>query len=562
MLQQGQASRGRWGLGSVLLALAVAGCVAAPGTEGTGEGKVSRRTTTVKPPTTGSNTSASKAPGGLTGEKPGEDPRSSDDPSLARPSLAPSAGTSASASPGGGTASADPNASTVATTSTGPNASPTPAPSTEATPEPEPTDGPIQRVSRFWGARVLLGGTHGTPTDGSGAAAILGQNLGQAPGLLGLPVGNPTRLYFADTAANQIRSLDVPADANASASIRLEVGDPARQLDGGTGGVRGLRQPTGLAADAQGRIVFVERDGNRMWRYDPASYNAGTQSSTQTVTQLAGGAVAIRGSKPNDYVDGPGASATLFNLASTASDGDTVYFADAGYLTIRQAATGDGACPISFTAGPKAEQPQLFTDPPPTPPPTSTKAAAAFMGPRGIAVGTVPNGATGAMASLAGKKVLYVAESFRHCIRAIDLSSDQVVTVVGGARTAGSQDGPLASATLSTPWALAVDGKGVLYVGEVGFGSHRLRAIDLVAGKVQTVVGESTEGGVIRAPDTNIPRGRVELGHVGAIVVVNGPDGSASKFYLYDYGATADTENPASNATKPGPRILELKPVN
>lgn len=552
---------GRGGGIALLTAIAIAGCVGAPaGTGASSEGKVaSGRKVVTKPSAGGTVTGPTVKPagGGLGAEKPDE--------LVGVPQPSPKAASPvASASPGGFASSPTPSTSPGASPSFDPSATPTAPPSTAATPIPEPTDGPIQRVSRFWGARVLVGGRHGTPADGVGVAGILGQNLSQAPGLVGLPLANPTRLYFADTAAHQLRSVDIPADAQASGGLRLELGDPNRVSDGGPVGVRGLRQPTGLGVDASGRLLLAERDGNRLWRYDPASYNAGTQATTQTVTELAGSS--IRGTTPNSYQDGLGNQATFFNLASLAMDGDTAYLADAGYLTVRKASTATASCPIEFVAGPRAEVPSLFTDPPPLPPASTTRLQAQFMGPRGVAVGVVPGNAQGTLSAWRGRKVLYVAESIRNCIRAIDLSdgATEVLTVVGASTTGGSQDGALASATLKQPWALAVDGKGLLYVGEMGFGNHRLRAVNFETQRVETVVGEATEGSLIRPPDGNIPRGQVNLGHVGSIFIVNGPNpgDGAARIYLYDYGAMADTENPALNVDRPGPRLLELKPIS
>jgi len=62
---------------------------------------------------------------------------------------------------------------------------------------------------------------------------------------------------------------------------------------------------------------------------------------------------------------------------------------------------------------------------------------------------------------------VYVADTYNHVIRKIDTSGN-VSTIAGTPKTPGHKDGPVKSALFSSPLGLAFDGKGNLYVTESG----------------------------------------------------------------------------------------------
>jgi sugar lactone lactonase YvrE len=75
-----------------------------------------------------------------------------------------------------------------------------------------------------------------------------------------------------------------------------------------------------------------------------------------------------------------------------------------------------------------------------------------------------------------GEGALIVADSFNHRIRRLDLATHEVTTIAGTGQAA-LVDGPGASAAFNTPVGLALDPKGILYVGDAhNFG---IRAVDL-----------------------------------------------------------------------------------
>jgi len=78
---------------------------------------------------------------------------------------------------------------------------------------------------------------------------------------------------------------------------------------------------------------------------------------------------------------------------------------------------------------------------------------------------------------------LYIADTFSHTLRQLDLESGEVVTVAGQAGQAGSSDGDLSAARLDTPQGVTLK-DGVLYAG--GF-DGQLRSVDIAGNEVSTL---------------------------------------------------------------------------
>lgn len=89
---------------------------------------------------------------------------------------------------------------------------------------------------------------------------------------------------------------------------------------------------------------------------------------------------------------------------------------------------------------------------------------------------------------------LFVADTDNGRVRKVDGATGLVQTIAGGGTPAdGSGDGgPATAAALISPWSLALDGRGGLYVGELG--SARVRKVDLGSGTIVTVAGIGGNG--------------------------------------------------------------------
>ena len=88
---------------------------------------------------------------------------------------------------------------------------------------------------------------------------------------------------------------------------------------------------------------------------------------------------------------------------------------------------------------------------------------------------------------------LYVSDTLNHRIRRIDLANDRIETIAGTGEKGFSGDGDEAtSAQLNFPRKLTMGPDGRLYVGDQD--NHRIRAIDLDSGVIETVAGNGEQG--------------------------------------------------------------------
>ncbi len=113
---------------------------------------------------------------------------------------------------------------------------------------------------------------------------------------------------------------------------------------------------------------------------------------------------------------------------------------------------------------------------------------------------------------------LYVADNANHVIRKIT-PEGEVSTLTGGA--AGFADGNLATAQFRNPSGIAIDKKGNLYVADRL--NHRIRKIDLAAGKVSTIAGAGSTGsrdGIAGEAQFNNPYG-IEVDEDGVVFVAD-----------------------------------------
>lgn len=209
-----------------------------------------------------------------------------------------------------------------------------------------------------------------------------------------------------------------------------------------------FRSPEGLAFDRDGALYVTDRDAHTLRRIDPDG----------AVTTFAGA-----DGQP-DSVDGPRADARFsgpFGVA-VAEDG-AIAVADANNNTIRWIAD-DGI--VSTLAGTPGAG-QDTTD--------GTGAEARFGRPRALVFDAVGD--------------LIVADTFNDRLRRV--TRDGVVTTFAGT-TAGSEDGPLATARLSFPTAIIAaeeDDAEVFYLTESG--SSVIRRI--AEGQVETYAGAGVQ---------------------------------------------------------------------
>lgn len=217
---------------------------------------------------------------------------------------------------------------------------------------------------------------------------------------------------------------------------------------------------------------------------------------------------------------GPAASACLNEPKSLAWDGaGRLYIADSENHVVRMVdlatgligtVAGVGAFPASAAGGHPAGEPfepdPLEDDPlggPKSWEPVQYTQSRDLSGTVRFVVGTAPK--TGRFHGDGGPAVraalnfpsavavdedgsLYIADTMNHRVRRVDARTGAISTVAGtGQRRFSGDGGPAASAALNEPAALAMGGKGRLYIADQS--NNRVRELDLSTGIMTTVAG-------------------------------------------------------------------------
>ena len=261
-------------------------------------------------------------------------------------------------------------------------------------------------------------------------------------------------LYVADGGNNTIRKITaagvvstVAGKAGVSGSVDAPAGADARFFG-----------PSGVAMDGDGNLYVSDSGNHTIRKITPAG----------VVTTLAGKSGVATPSTNTGTTDGTGSAARFNTPVSLALDGaGNVYVSDQLNHTIRKI-TPAGA--VTTWAGKAGESGVA----------NGTGAAARFNLPFGVAAES--------------DGTLYVADMANHAIRKIT-PAGAVTTFAGLPVGKGSVDGAGEFARFDTPYGVAVDGDGNIYVADTE--NSTIRKIT-PAGAVTTVAGQA---GVVGAVD-------------------------------------------------------------
>jgi len=106
--------------------------------------------------------------------------------------------------------------------------------------------------------------------------------------------------------------------------------------------------------------------------------------------------------------------------------------------------------------------------------------------------------------------MMYFVEMQNHLVRQVDLSRGVISTIAGRGEAGFSGDGgPARQARLKSPHSIALDGRGGLFIADIG--NHRVRRVDLKEGTIDTVAGtgmraRAEDGAPVRGTPLDGPR--------------------------------------------------------
>ncbi len=254
-------------------------------------------------------------------------------------------------------------------------------------------------------------------------------------------------VYIADAGNSRIRKVTGTTINTIAGSATMGFSG-----DAGTATSAQLSQPLAVVVDGSGNLYIADSNNNRIRKVTPGG----------TISTVAGDGTPGYGGD-----DGPAISAQLFHPTDVAIDsGGNLYIADFNNQCIRKVAAGTGT--ISTVAG------------------TGT---AGYNG-DGIAATSAQLYRPYSVAVDSSGNLLYIADLNNYRIRKV--TAGTISTVAGNGTVGYSGDGGSAtSAQLSAYTKVAVDSSGNLYIADES--NHRIRKVTS-GGTIYTVAGTGTPG--------------------------------------------------------------------
>jgi sugar lactone lactonase YvrE len=341
------------------------------------------------------------------------------------------------------------------------------------------SDRSLRKIDTGGNATVIAGPTGLSGFfDGSALQAQFNWEWPAAP----LAADDQGNLFIADPINGRVRMLDITGNVSTLA------GDNRRDGPAGTARFGSVGD---LAFDGAGNLIVVDA-WNQTLRKVAANGDVATLAGSRAGYQDGKGAdtrFLFTLSRPGVVSDGQGniilTDGDNHRLRKVAPDGTVTTFAGSG----QQALTDGAALAAAFN------RPEAITRDAGGNLYVADQNAKAIrkITPGGIVSTLVPssNTAFGKVAGLAAAPdgTLYAADEDQHVIHKI--APDGNITVAAGTGTAGTSDGPAASAKLNSPTDVALDPSGNLYFTEGA--SHLVRRL-AKNGTVSTVAGAGIQG--------------------------------------------------------------------
>ncbi len=271
------------------------------------------------------------------------------------------------------------------------------------------TNNMIREISPGGVVTTLAGSGLATFANGTGTGASF-----YAPN--GVAVDSSGNVYVADQYNYLVRKI-TPGGV-----VSTLAGSGGAGSFNATGTAASFNLPQGVAVDSYGNVYVADNTNDLIREISPVG----------VVTTLAGQAGAT------GATNGPAASALFNNPAGVAVDASgNVYVGDSGNHLIREISAGGTVSTLAGQAGVTGAN-------------NATGTAATFNNPVGVAVDTLGN--------------VYVADDGNNLIR--EISPGGVVTTLAGSGSPGSTNATGTAASFSSPFGVAVDSSGIVYVGD------------------------------------------------------------------------------------------------
>jgi cysteine-rich repeat protein len=361
----------------------------------------------------------------------------------------------------------------------------------------------IRRVDRNGMISTVVGtGVRGYNGD---AMAATSAQLAYPKGIEVDPVGN---LYIIDSWNNRLRRVDNTGMISTVAGT----GTPDYGGDRAAATLAQLSYPQGVALDAVGSAYIADASNARIRRVDGTT---GTITTYVGGSQLGGSATSVRVENTVALVTtrlgalflATGANGIVARVSDDkiesvagrdpqiSASGNLARFRDRNFGSVGGVAWDESAQLFYLTeSSPTSSRVWAVTPVDPDKPDTWTIAplvndpgTAGFAD--GAAATTRLRNPTGLWLD-AATSTLYIADTGNHAIRALDLNSKTVTTVVNSKHSLGfAGDGAAAiGALLYQPQALTKCGNGDLFIADTG--NNRIRRVAAGTGIISTVVGD------------------------------------------------------------------------